>query len=83
MAQIRKWYIDRALASYQGLCEVLLELTEPEVLAALELECATLRRKSVVDRLISRAARLHELFYVAQLKEKFRHGTHPQDPDPR
>jgi hypothetical protein len=48
-------------------------MTEEEVLAALELESATNRRWSVIDRLVKRAARLNEIRYVAQLKERF-HG---------
>jgi hypothetical protein len=73
---VRKWYLDRALASFASLNQVLSELTEPEVLAALKLEAASLRRQSVIDRLISRAVRIRELAYSRQLKEKF-HGTHP------
>lgn len=68
------WNAARALDSFQALSASINGLTEQEVLACLEFEAATLRRKSVIDRLISRAARLHELIYVRQLKEKF-HGT--------
>lgn len=67
----RRWYIDQALSSYAGLNKVLAELTEEEVLACLRLEAASSRRRSHLDRLISRAGRLRELSYVAQLKEKF------------
>lgn len=63
-----------ALDSFQGLASVINELTEEEVLACLELEAATLRRQSVVDRLISRAVRLRELSYAQHLKERF-NGT--------
>lgn len=77
---VRSWHIDQALASYPSLKRVLGELTEEEVLRALELESATLRRRSIIDRLISRAVRLNELSYSRQLKEKF-HGTHPQNPE--
>jgi hypothetical protein len=73
---VRKWYLDRALDSFAGLRSVLPDLTEKEVLAALELEAATLRRQSVIDRLISRAVRIREQIYASQLKEKF-HGTSP------
>lgn len=75
---VRKWHLDQALASYPSLKRVLGELTEEEVLAALDLESATMRRRSVIDRLISRAVRLNELSYSRQLKERY-HGTH-QDP---
>jgi len=58
------------------------ELTEEEILAALELESGTQRRSSIVDRLISRAVRLNELKYSKLLKEKY-HGTYSkQSPDP-
>lgn len=72
----RNWLVKQALESFQALTRDLNELTEGEVLACLELEAATLRRQSVVDRLISRAVRLRELSYVAYLKERF-HGTSP------
>lgn len=68
---VRKWHLDQALASYPSLKRVLGELTEEEVLAALDLESATMRRRSVIDRLISRAVRLNELSYSRQLKERF------------
>jgi hypothetical protein len=79
---VRKWHMTRALESYSALNEVIGELTEEEVLACLELEAATRRRRSVIDRLISRAVRLHEIPYATYLKEKFC-GTYPQDPVPR
>jgi hypothetical protein len=71
---VRRWYIDQALKNFPTLVSVLAELTEEEVLHCLDLEAATLRRRSVIDRLISRAVRLRELSYSRQLKEKF-HGT--------
>jgi len=71
---IRRFYIGQALASFTGLNKTLGELTEEEVLACLKLEAGTLRRSSVIDRLISRAGRLREIRYTRQLKEKF-HGT--------
>lgn len=77
---VRKWHLNQALTSYPSLKRVLNELTEEEVLAALDLESRTLRRRSIVERLISRATRLNELSYNRQLKEKFHHGTHSQDP---
>ena len=77
------WRITEALKSYQSLSRALPELGEAEVLACLELEAATLRRQSVIDRLISRAARLNEITYVANLKERFHHGTPQEDPHRR
>ena len=80
---VRQFYVSRALESFTMLRETLDDLTEEEVLACLEFEAGTLRRQSFIDRLISRASRLHELSYTRQLKEKF-HGTYPeQDPDLR
>ncbi len=72
--KVRDWYVSQALVSYARLTEVLLELTEDEVLAALSLESQSRRRRSITDRLISRAARLNELNYVKHLKEIY-HGT--------
>lgn len=77
----RKFLIVQALDSFRGLNERLNELTEEEVLAALDLEGATRRRRSVIGRLISRAARLNEIRYVRQLKERY-HG-YQKEPDPR
>lgn len=50
-------------------------MTEEEVLAALETEAASLRRRTVIVRLIKRAVRLRELAHAKQLKEKYLHGT--------
>lgn len=81
MADVRKFLLTQALASFSALNERLKELTEAEVLAALELESATTRRQSIIDRLISRAVRLNELNYQRHLKEKF-NGT-PQESEKR
>ena len=67
----RQWHLDRATASYRSLEEVLPDLTEEEVLAALALEYGTLRRGSILNRLISRAGRLREIAYVNDLKERY------------
>ena len=72
--EVRKWYVGQALRSYKSLNEVVSELTESEVYAALNLEAATQRRRTIVDRLISRAARLNEVIFNRQLKEKY-HGN--------
>lgn len=68
---IRQWYVSQALSSVTRLNEVLAELTEAEVTACLELESATNRRRSILDRLISRAVRLNEISYSQSLKEKY------------
>lgn len=70
----RKWYVSEALRSFVRLNEVLNELTAEEVVVCLKLEAASQRRRSVIDRLISRAVRLNEIDYSNSLKEKY-HGT--------
>lgn len=70
----RQWHISQALESARSLAEVIDELTQEEVIAALELESGSSRRLSIIDRLISRAVRLNELQYKKALKEKY-HGT--------
>lgn len=77
MASVRKFYVTQALVSYSSLIRTLDDLTEEEVLACLKLEAASQRRRSVLDRLISRAVRLNELSYNLRLKEQF-HGTRSQ-----
>lgn len=80
--QVRQWHVTEALSSMRRLHELLDELTEAEVLAALELESGSQRRASIIDRLISRAVRLNELNYSTSLKEKY-HGTRKlEDPLP-
>lgn len=68
---VRRWYVQEALRSYPSLKRVLGDLTEAEVLHVLELESQTLRRRSVIDRLISKAVRLNELSYGAELRKKY------------
>lgn len=67
---IREWYVSQALSSVTRLNEILSELTAAEVTACLDLESATSRRRSILDRLISRAVRLNEISYSQSLKEK-------------
>lgn len=71
---VRTWFVSEALQSARRLQEIIDELSEEEVIAALELESQSQRRRSIIDRLISRAVRLNEIKYVVQLKEKY-HGT--------
>ena len=73
---IRRWYLNQARVSYKRLTEVLDEMTLEEVLAALDLEVASTRRRSVSDRLISRAVRLNEIAFNKRLQEKI-YGTRP------
>lgn len=72
-AEVRKWYVGQALESFVRLNEVISELTEEEVYACLDLEAATQRRTSIINRLISRAVRLNEISFNRQLQEKY-HG---------
>lgn len=74
MSEVRTKLIGQALQSFSALNGVINDLTEAEVLAALDLEAASSRRPSVLDRLISRAVRINEQQYQRQLKEKYR-GT--------
>jgi hypothetical protein len=68
---LRQWYVDRALESYASLTEVINDLTEPEVMAALDLEDATQRRRTIVERLMQRAVRLRTLAASKDLKERY------------
>lgn len=69
---VRKWHVGVALESMASLLIILPELTEEEVLACLDLESQSDRRKSIIDRLIARAGRLHEIAYIEQLDKKYR-----------
>ena len=74
---VRKWHLSQATQSYTTLRTVVNQLTTEEVIAALELESQSLRRKSILNRLISRASRLNEIEFTRQLKEKY-HGKNYQ-----
>lgn len=67
------WRTSRALDSYRSLLEVVEELTEEEVYFCLRLEAETQRRKTVLDRLVARAADLNRQTFIATLQEKI-HG---------
>lgn len=71
---VRKWYVAQATHSYSTLRTVVNQLTYEEIIAALELESQSLRRKSIINRLIARAGRLTEIEHTRQLKEKY-HGN--------
>jgi len=71
---VRKWYLNEALVSVRRLAQVVDDLTAAEVTACLDLEAATQRRRSVLDRLILRAIRLNEIAFNQSLQEKY-HGT--------
>ena len=70
---VRKWHLAQATQSYTTLRTVVNQLTYEEIIAALELESQSLRRKSIINRLISRASCLKEIETICQLKEKY-HG---------
>lgn len=70
---VRKWHLAQATQSYTTLRTVVNQLTYEEIIAALELESQSMRRKSIINRLISRASRLREIETTRQLKEKY-HG---------
>ena len=70
---VRKWHLAQATQSYTTLRTVVNQLTYEEIIAALELESQSLRRKSIINRLISRASHLKEIETICQLKEKY-HG---------
>lgn len=74
--ETRQWNISQALESARSLARYIDELSEQDVIAALELESGSSRRRSMIDRLISRAVRLNELRYKKSLEEKY-HGTNP------
>lgn len=63
----RKWFRTQALESYRSLGRVINELTLDEITTCLELEAGSLRRRSVIDRLIKRAVVLTTI----ALQEKY------------
>ena len=67
----RAWHISEAIHSYRRLVQIVDELTENEVYAALALECDSQRRKSIVNRLIAKAADFNRQKFITHLKEKF------------
>ena len=67
---VREWHMQLALKSYRSLVDIVDQLTEEEVLAAIELEKASLRRKSLLDRLIQQAVDLYRQKLTSSLKEK-------------
>lgn len=67
----RKYQLGLATLSMTGLRSVINDLTLEEVIAALDLEVRSLRRKSHIDRLIARASRLKEVEFTTQLREKY------------
>ncbi len=71
---VRKWYVSEALVSYRRLLSVVDELTLAEVTACLDLESATQRRRSVLDRLITKAVQLNVIVLTQALTEKY-HGS--------
>lgn len=62
-----------ALKSVPDLLKVLSQLTEDELVSALELESMTTRRRSIIKRLIGRAVSLRARVYREDLERKY-HG---------
>jgi len=69
----RRWYTAQALDSYRALDGVINDMTLHEITACLELEAASKRRRSVIDRLILRAVKLSSIEIATRLQEKY-HG---------
>lgn len=70
MAEL-SWKVQRALDSFRNLIDKLDELTEEEVLSALEFESSTRRRISIMDRLVAKAADFNRQNFILTLKEKY------------
>lgn len=68
------WRTSRALESFRELSKVIDQLTEDEVYYCLRLEVETQRRKTVIDRLVAKAADFHRQHFITALQEKI-HGT--------
>lgn len=64
------WRTSRALESFRELLKVVEELTEEEVYECLKLEVETQRRKTIIDRLIQRAADLNREQFECALRKK-------------
>ena len=64
------WRTSRALESFRELLKVIEHLTEEEVYYCLKLESESQRRKSVMDRLVSEAAKFNQQHFIKSLKEK-------------
>lgn len=71
---MKNWRTSRALESFRELVKVIDQLTEDEVYYCLRLEAGTRRRKTIINRLIHRAADLNRRTFIANLQEKI-HGT--------
>lgn len=68
------WRTTRALDSFRSLLAIADKLTEEEVYFCLKLEMETQRRKTVIDRLVTRAADINKQLFIKTLKEKI-NGT--------
>lgn len=68
---MRKQMVRTALSSYKELSEVIAQLTEWELRAALAIESQTRRRTAVMERLVRRLVRLVELRTRQQLERRY------------
>jgi hypothetical protein len=66
---VREWQMQLALKSVRDLVSVIDQLTEEEVLAAIELEKSSRRRKHVLERLTNKAADFNRQSFISKLKE--------------
>lgn len=69
--QVREEYVQLALASYPSMLSIINYMTEPELHAALSLESATNRRRTIMDRMIGRLIALQSTAYRQQLQEMY------------
>ena len=69
---VRELYVRGATRSYTSLHEIISELTQAEILAALRFEVSTRRRRSIINRLISRGAALAAAEYVTYTLKEIR-----------
>ena len=80
---MRDWFISKALKSSRSLSEVINELTEEEILHVLQIEVESGARSVMVERLIRKAAEVHNRSYLKSLKEKFHGTSQKHHPHPR
>lgn len=68
---VREDYVRLALESYPSMRSVIAKMTEAELHAALELESATNRRATIINRMIGRLIALQTASYRRQLQERY------------
>ena len=68
---IRQEYVQLALESYPSMISIISHMTEEELHAALQLESESMRRQSIMNRLIGRLVRINARNHKQQLKEQY------------